>query len=271
MTDPANFFLYRNAWRFAGPPHKEPKLLPQQCNDLLKHGGLMVRNVYDFDFQTETCFWNVIKDQFGGFDELSGNTRRKVRRALEHCEYKIITADMLRQSGYAILKAAYDDYQVKDRTLSESVFQKSVDEFEQYNYEYWGVFDRATGSLVGFSANHVWDEACEYSLIGIRPECKRKSSAYPYYGLFYTMNQYYLQQKGLRYVTDGSRSITEHSNIQPFLEEKFHFRKAYCRLAVHYRWWMKAVVRVLYPFRGMITLPRVRAVLNMEAMRRGEK
>ena len=85
------------------------------------------------------------------------------------------------------------------------------------------------------------------------------------------MNQYYLQEKGFRYVTDGARSITEHSHIQDYLIEKFHFRKAYCHLSVYYQWWLKIVVKLLYPFRKIISLPRIRAILNMEAMQRGEK
>ena len=86
-----------------------------------------------------------------------------------------------------------------------------------------------------------------------------------------TMNQYYLQEKGFRYVTDGSRTITEHSQIQDFLIQNFNFRKAYCQLEVHYCWWMKIAVKILYPFRKIIPLPRVKAILNMEAMQRGEK
>ena len=47
-------------------------------------------------------------------------------------------------------------------------------------------------------------------------------------------------------------SLAEHSNIQLFLIEKFKFRKAYCRLDVHYAWWLKLVVKSIYPFRKYI-------------------
>ena len=124
--------------------------------------------------------------------------------------------------------------------------------------------------MIGFCANWLWSDAVEYGLVGVLPEYKRECTAYPYYGLFYSMNQYYLQEKGFRYVTDGSRSITEHSNIQPFLEEKFLFRKSYCHLAIHYKWWMKLAVKILYPFRKRIKNNNVRAILNMEAMQNEE-
>ena len=99
----------------------------------------------------------------------------------------------------------------------------------------------------------------------------KHNATYPYYGLYFTMNQHYLQTSHFKYVSDGSRSITEHSQIHDFLIQNFKFRKAYCQLAVHYKWWVKIAVKMLYPFRKIITFPRVKAILNMEAMQRGEK
>ena len=107
--------------------------------------------------------------------------------------------------------------------------------------------------------------------IAVMPTYKRHSSAYPYYGLFFSLCQHYLQRVGYRYITDGSRTITEHSQIHDFLIQNFHFRRAYCQLEVHYCWWMKIAVKMLYPFRKIISLPRIKAILNMEAMQRGEK
>ena len=90
------------------------------------------------------------------------------------------------------------------------------------------------------------------------------------YELIYEMNRYYLGELGLKYVSDGSRSITNHSNIQPFLIHKFKFRKAYCNISLYYKWYMRMAVKLLYPFRKMIKHPKVAAVLNMEAMVKGE-
>ena len=74
------FYLYRKAWRYDGAPHQEPQLQEAEWKALLKQGGLMVRNTFDFDCQEETTFWNLIKDRYENLDELSGNTRKKVRR-----------------------------------------------------------------------------------------------------------------------------------------------------------------------------------------------
>ena len=263
------FYRYRNAWRFDGAPHEEPQLTEKEWKALLRKGGLLVRNTYDFDCQQETSFWNLIKDRFGGLEELSGNTRKKVRRSLEKLEFRKINVDIIEQYGYPILKATYDDYAVTDRISNKKTFAEYLERSKTKAYDYWGVYDREKQELIGFCANRVWSDACEYGLVGILPEYKRQCTTYPYYGLFYTMNQHYLQERGFRYVTDGTRSITEHSHIQEFLIGKFLFRKSYCRLAVHYRWWMGILVKMLYPFRSMVFIPQVKAILTMQSMVNG--
>lgn len=94
------------------------------------------------------------------------------------------------------------------------------------------------------------------------------NSTYPYYGLIFEMNRYYLDELKLVYVNDGVKSITGHSNIQTFLIDKFNFRKAYCRVQIVYQWWFKLIVVLLYPFRSLIPVLKVRAILNMEEVRR---
>lgn len=264
---PLDYFKYRNAWRYHGAPHIEIKLTKYDYCNILKYGGFLVRNTYDFDTAEKTDFWYIVKDGFGGMEELSGNTRKKVRRSLEHFEFKIVNAQLVKKLGYPIMCATYEDYSVADRKMNRQVFDDMMEMFGD-GYEYWGVFDKINGDFVGFCVNRVWDNACGYEVLGILPKYKRKSTSYPYYGLYYSMNQHYLKEKNFRYVTSGTRSITEHSNIQPFLEEKFHFRKAYCHLTIHYKWWMKLIVKILYPLRKIVTIPQVKAILNMESMTR---
>ena len=263
------YFLYRQAWRFDGAPHKELHLQETEWRTLLKQGGLLVRNTYGFDCQEETCFWYVIKDSFNGLDEFSSNERNKIRRSDKTLDFKRISLELLRSEGWNILKATYEDYAVSDRDMDETVFLNYLSDCEKQDFDYWGIFDQ--DRLIGFCTVWLWlPNSCEYGLIGILPEYKHNNT-YPYYGLFYKMNEYYLGEKGFRYVADGARSITEHSHIQDFLIQNFSFRKAYCQLEVHYCWWMKLAVKMLYPFRKIIPLQRIKAILNMEAMQRGEK
>lgn len=262
----SSFFLYRNAWRYDGPPHEEPKLQENEWKALLRKGGLLVRNTYDFDREAETPFWYVIKDRFEGFDELSPRVRNKVRHALSFFDYQPISFDTL-GNVYPILKETFDHYSVHDRNMDTQVFERYLSHCKERSFDYWGIFEKATGQLVGFCTVNNWKTSCEYGLSAIRTLFK-SNGYYPYYGMYYVLNQHYLQNLGFKYVSDGTRSITEHSNIHEFLMGNFNFRKAYCRLAVYYPWWMRLSVKMLYPFRDIMPVPQVKAILNMESMKR---
>ena len=256
-----SYYLYRKAWLSNLPPHEEKHLKEPEYKALLRNGGLMVRNTYDFD-KNNNSFWFIIKDNFKGLEELNHNTRRKIRKSLKTYNYLLINKKHILDNGYDIIKSAFADYPVKDRNISKKWFNDYFNKNED-NYHFWGCFEKENNRLAGFSFNHVWDEACEYNFMCILPEC-RKNATYPYYGLLHSMNQYYLGEKKMRYVSDGARSITQHSNIQLFLRKNFNFRKAYCKLDIHYQWWFGLIVKSLYPFRKYISLPKVKAILRQE-------
>lgn len=48
--------LYQNAWIYENDPCREEKLSKLQMKDLLKGGGWLVRNCYNFDCAKETSF-----------------------------------------------------------------------------------------------------------------------------------------------------------------------------------------------------------------------
>jgi len=257
-----DYHLYRKAWRYSGAPHHETQLNKAEWRSLLKQGGMLVRNTFDFDGPAETPFWYVIKDHFGDLEELSPRVRNKIRHAQQAFDYRRIDPSLLEEKGYPIIAETYADYAVKDRTMNEALFKEYL---HQYDFDYWGVFEKGSDNLVGLSLVRLWSDSCEYDLSGMMT-CYKHDGSYPYYGLFHALNQYYLQERRFKYVSDGTRSITEHSNIHEFLMQNFNFRKAYCRLEVHYQWWMKIAVKMLYPFRKIITMPNVSAVLRMESL-----
>lgn len=258
--------LYKGTWIFREDPHREQKLSKSEIASLLANGGVMVRNTYDFDCKEDTDFYFVIKDNFGGFGELSSKMRNQIRRCFKTMSVRRISADFLLEEGYEVYKAAAENYSVKSIPPTIQEFKDRLNSGEENDY--WGCFDLNTGSLVAFSMNAVTEESCEYRTLKAIPEFQRK---YAYYGLIYTMNQYYLEHVGLQYVNDGARSITQHSNIQLFLIEKFNFRKAYCHLEITYKRWFGIIVKVLYPFRKYIPMRSVQAILRQEEYNRKNK
>lgn len=260
-----DYYLYRKAWRFKGLPHEEQPLSKAEIKSMLRQGGLMVRNTYDFDQVKESHFWYLVKDHHENLESLSSNTRHKVRKALESLDYQIVNKDyILKNDGLKHYKVSLEEHHT---TSASDYIEDFLFWLKQDNTECWAIFDKASHDYAGFAINSISDRACDYKIFCVFPQY-RHNAPYTFYGLIYRMNEYYLQEKGFRYVTDGSRSITEHSNIQGFLEEKYHFRKAYCQLKVYFRWWMGLAVKMLYPLRNCISSPSVKAILRMEEMSR---
>lgn len=260
------FELHKGIWRSIRNPHLCEKINKSFAKDLLKRGGLIVRNLYDFDNDIETSYWYVIKDNFGGMDELSSNMRNQIRKCLKSIEIKQITKEFLALYGYDVYCAAAENYKVKCKVPSNEEFLDRVN--NGVENQYWGCFEKSTGKLVAFCMNLVLDDYCNYCTMKAIPEYRKKY--YAYYGLIYEMNRYYLDEIDLKYVTDGMRSITEHSNMQPFLIEKFKFRKSYCKGQIFYKWWLYPLVLLIYPFRNYIKHGKIHAILNLETMRRGK-
>ena len=255
--------LYKGAWIFL-EESKEKLLSKKENKDLLRNGGRMIRNTYDFDTKDETSFWFVIKDKLEDISELPSSTRKKIRRALKTYNFRRCAIEDLGKVAYDIIRSAEESYKVRCRPTSTDDFKTLINEYKsQDNRDYWCIENKSDGSIVGFSVNTIKSDSCEYD----NAKCMAKSlhdSTYPYYGLFYEMNRHYLGERKFKYVSDGSRSITEHSNIQQFLMYNFRFRKAYCKLRVFYKMWFCVVIKVLFPFRNVIPFRNVRAVLKME-------
>ena len=262
-----DFYLYRKAWRYNGASHKEPHLTKTECKALLKQGGLMVRNTYDFDIQKETHFWYIIKDSFDGFNGLKPRVRNKIRHANRYFDYKLISYEQFEKHVFPILEDTFAHYKVHDRTMNRVVFLDYLKQCQERHFDYWSIFLKNSEEMVGFCTVNNWEDCCEYGYSGIFFDYKN-NGYYPYYGLYYHLNQYYLEKQGFRYVSDSARSITNHSEIQNFLIQNFNFRKAYCKLEIHYQWWMKIAVTLLYPLRKIIPIPQIKAILNMESMTR---
>ncbi len=235
------------------------------AKQLLAGGGRMVRNVYDFDLQVDSRFWFVLKDSFDGMEELSPKVRNCVRRSLKTYDVKRINKDEFQRIALKIYNEALGNYKVKGSRVSQDDIDRMV---QQDNLQFWADYNKDTGEAVAVALNRIIDNTCDYCTLKALPKALHDST-FPYYGLLYKMNEYYLSEKGLAYVCDGARTITEHSGIQDFLISKFNFRRAYCYLNLYYTPFMWLSVRVLYPFRRFMP-NKIRGVLNLEAMSRGQ-
>ena len=257
------FKLYHNAWISRIPPHKSSIITKRDAEDLLHKGGQIVRNVYNWDSKDTTSFWYVIKDEYGGIEELTSKVRNQVKKSCKVYEFKLVDIKEMTENGFELYNYSRAKFKDKSLLLTKEQWNSRLKGDEK---QLWLGYHRETGIPQVFAINRVFDDHCDYVSMGVNPDAP--SSTYPMYGLILEMNRFYLAEKNLLYVSDGARSITEHSNIQPFLIDKFKFRKAYCDIQVFYSFWMGLVIRTLFPLRKWIKNKKIAALLNQEAMAR---
>lgn len=213
---------------------------------------LFARWITDFDCQEETQWWCLIKDKPFDLMALKSNRRSIITRGLKRVDVKvIIPSDYASQMANVLIKAwkSYDaSYQEgNDRENLTNEFLELTEE-NLGNTEYLGAFLKDTDTMIGYSIYNLFEDWIEYSVVKTDPEYlnTQVNAALAYYGL-----ERYMKQ-GIRYIMGGYRTMIHDSNYQDYLLKNFAYRKAYCRLCIRYRPWVKLVVNVLYPFREMI-------------------
>ena len=263
------WYFYQGALLPKVPPHFNVVLSKKEQKVLLKKSkALFLRYTSEWD-RKESKFWYVVKDKFSGLDELSSNTRSKVRRGLKHCEVIKVSQEEIAKDGYDVYLSALKSYKTDLMPLSKEQYQKN--KIYTNHYDIWAVYEKETGKMIAYSSNNIINNSCNYTEIKFHPEYQKLYSSY---ALFYEMNRYYLEEKGYMYVHDGAKSISHNTNIHTFLIDKFKFRKAFVKLNVIYRWDVKLSVVLLYPLRKFISkishpiFKKISVVLKQEEIRR---
>lgn len=262
------YFEYKKALIFNGEHHCETKLSKDDAISILKNSNaLLLRNTYNFDNTTNRTFWYIIKDSFNNFEELKSRTRNKVRHAFKFFDIRKLTEKEIKDSTYDVYLKAFKSYRhTTDQIQSRKDF---TDNIVKEN-EFWGCIDKKSGKLIAYSENIIRKESCEFRTLKANPEYLSKGY-YPFYGLIYRMCEYYLKEKQFKYVSDGSRTITQHSEIQNFLIKNFNFRKAYTNINIYYKPMLGIVINILYHFRRFIPQSKIKSLLRQDEMRRLQK
>ncbi|MFO7790642.1 MAG: hypothetical protein R6V32_08725 [Bacteroidales bacterium] len=264
--------MYQGALISENPPHVDITLSDKEIKHLLHASSAwFIRWPSEWDKDKESLWWYVIKDAFGGLEELSGNTRSKVRRSFKRQDFRKVDPEIISEQAYDVYCEAFNSYKTHLKPLSENDFKHYVLSLDTEIWDFFAAFDKESNVMTAYSQNLVLNDAAEYKIIKLHPGYLRNYSSY---GLIYRMNEYYLKEKELKYVNDGSRSIAHDTNIQDFLIKKMKFRKAYCRLNVRYRACLGFFIRLLYPFRkvfrsGKISVfKKLSVLLKQEEIRR---
>ena len=256
---------YKHAMIPTTAPHEDPDLTPVVSGEIWKENKpLLVRWTTDWDCGYDTGWWYVIRE--GPFDlsELSASSRRNIRKALRNCRVEKIEPsewvdDLWRVFNEAIVR--YENYEMR--------FDKAgfIKEWIHSGKDFWAGFDN-TGRMIGFVVFELRDEWVDYQVAKYSAQYLklRVSDAINAMAL-----EYYLNECGKKYVSDGERSILHKTNVQTYLMEHFGYRRAYCRLHVQYKKALGVVIKTLYPIRktlkrldGIQKVHKLNSLLMME-------
>jgi ribosomal protein S18 acetylase RimI-like enzyme len=228
-----------------------------------KCGGLFARWTSDFDRPSISDWWYVIRDGSYSLNDCGSKMRNQVNRGLKRFTVRHLSCKELLSTGYEVCRKAVKRYNNDNFLPSRQAFERRVTAASNYPdvVEYIGVFSEK--QLVGFSENYIQDGGVYWESIWLDPEF---IGDYSSYALTHYMLDYYLTNRRMRYVSDGSRSIYHETNVQEFFITKFGFRRAFARMHIKYSIPVRVAIDCLYPFHR--TLNNVLAKADWEQSRK---
>ena len=168
--DIRQYRYYKGAWIFL-EEDKEKLLTKKESGDLLKKGGLFVRNIYEFDCKEKTSFWFIIKDEIEDISELPFSARRNIRRALKFYNIRKINLKEFSEIGFPIITSAQKSYKIKCHVINKNEFDEIIKKYENENdKEFWIVEKKENKEAVAIAINRIKENSCEYDDMKCKPE-----------------------------------------------------------------------------------------------------
>lgn len=268
---------YNHAMIPTTQPHEEVDTIPIYNKKIWKMGKgtpLLARWTSHFDCGHQTEWWYCIKDDRFDLANLNAKRRYEINRGLKNVEVlKIDPNDYAKQLA-EIIKKAYAVYPKKYRPQFNK--GKVIEGFQKTkglkSREYWGIFDKETGSIIGYCVCRLMEHCVNLVIVKILPHhLKTGANA----ALIYKLLEEYINSGRFRYIYDGERNVVHQTNYQAYLEKYFGFRKAYCKLHLRYKPIVALIVKILYPLRKIIkkfdgfkVIYNISSILDMEEIKR---
>lgn len=235
-------------------------------------GPLLARWHTDWDCGYETNWWYVIKDTPFDLSKLKSKRRYEINKGRRNFAVREINPSECSEALYKITAESYKTYPVAYRpSISHDAF---VEEVAEWNfYKTYGAFSVENGEMCGYAILRRNGNYVDFRNLKSMPDMERLGVNAAIIYEMLTAHEDFLRSGG--YVCDGSRNILHETKFQDYLEKYFEFRKAYCKLRILYRPWVKAVLETAYPFRAMLQkadgfplIHKLNGLLKMEEIRR---
>ncbi|MEN8122616.1 MAG: hypothetical protein ABFS35_19900, partial [Bacteroidota bacterium] len=152
-----DWHMYHGALVPNVPRHKEINLTKNEANELLsisKAYFLRYTNEWDRGYGE---FWYVIKDKYGGIQEISKNYRKQIRKGLENCIVKRVSKEEIAEHGYEVYRKAFEKYHTNK---SPENIEQFVTNILNSNYDNWAVYAKNDNKMIAYSLIDTTDNVC---------------------------------------------------------------------------------------------------------------
>jgi hypothetical protein len=270
-----NWKFYNHAAIPTTQPHEDVDMAPLKDGTIWKMPGkpILARWTSDFDCGYETNWWYVIKDAPIVPEELSSHSRKHIRQGLRKCNIKKISSCSYAEELYECSHAAFTKYENATNECSKGQFIKNCQ--NNTEFVYWAGFQKESGKLIGYLVVRENKNTAEILTAKFNTDYLNTHISD---ALYFTVINYCILDKGMKYVSSGQRNINHVTYTQEYKEQTLGYRRAYCKLNIKYRLPVRIVVNVLYPFRIQLKkldhigiVHQLLAVMKMEEIVRDYK
>lgn len=271
------WFYYNHALLPKTAPHEKVDETVIKQGKLWKYKWagvpLLIRWTTDFDCPEKTEWWYCIKDTPFDINTLKSKRRYEINKGRKNFIVKEINPLEFKEEIYRVQVAAFESYPLKYRPkISREKLWKIIEE-DWIKHKVYGAFYKDSSILSGILLITYREKCITLRELKVIPK-------YEKYGINAAIIACVLENMKNKieenfYICDGERNISHETCFQEYLEKYFNFRKAYCKLNIQYRFWIRILINILYPFRKIlnnlnknILLHKINALLYMEQLKR---
>jgi hypothetical protein len=215
----------------------------------------LIRWIEDWDSPLISSFYGVIQDHHIELTQLKSQVRYEVKRASRNFYFAELSLLEILNEGFELYNSSFKTYDTYLKPMSKEEF---IDSYGKYKNDgekevtrFFGIRETSTNSLVCYAYGIHYSKGNYFDLkvVKFNPEYQRNNISEL---LFFGIGQQLLSLEKMRFIFDGFVSMAHKSTIQEYLIRKFNYRNAYCKLCIHYKFYIRLFVLFAYPFRSII-------------------
>lgn len=245
---------YGSAWLINRVPHAENKdINDNDAKNILRvGGGSFARWTTNFDKSAIREWWWCLKDDEIHLEQLTAKQRYRINKGLKSIDVIRVPgqdADKYAQTLYELAIEKLNEYPPKYRPqINKEEYLKAFI-YNAAEQDYWICRDIETGIICGYAKCMFKENIVVLAGVKVLQAFMNKEVNAV---LIYKICEYYLNKEHKDYVCDGERNIKHETNYQTYLCRVLNFRYAYCDLHIVYNPYLSIIVKILYPFRGIL-------------------